>query len=169
MIDTMTELMEYLDTRGAKYGISGAELFDAIPSEAQQPKVAYEFMQLKDISHKVPLSQGGNPAGDNWILEDSSVNRARGDSNMTTTDQSAAELDNLVDGRKLAQVAMVGGSMAAGSAIVDGTIAAATAATTAAEATFITTVVVPTVLTTAAIGGSAWLLWKGYKILSGRS
>ena len=71
-------------------------------------------MQLKDISHIKPLSQGGNPAGDNWLLEDSSVNRARGAETMTSSEIVAAQADNIIDCQQLARVGLTGGAFAGG-------------------------------------------------------
>ena len=102
MVETAFELMEYLAERGAPYGISAEEILEQIPDSAQSPKVAYEYMQLKDISHIEPLSQGGEPAGDNWVLEDSSVNRSRGAETMTQQEIDAAEADGEIDAMRLA-------------------------------------------------------------------
>jgi hypothetical protein len=122
MIETIDQLMDYLDMRGAKYGIDGSELFAAIPESAREPKLAYEFMQLKDISHKVPLSKGGHPAEDNWILEDSSVNRSRGDSTMTKDEEATAATDANADAQMLKRGA--GGAVGAAAVPVAGAIAA---------------------------------------------
>ena len=165
MIETLPELMEYLEMRGDKYGITASELLEAIPEDARKPQVAYEFMQQKDISHKIALSEGGNPAGDNWILEDSSVNRARGSDEMTGFEEAEAHRDNILDARQLTKAAAVGGSLAAGGAIVDGAIAVGAGAASAAEATFITTVVVPAVVTTAIVGGAAYGCYRLIKWL----
>ena len=61
--------MDYLDQRGAPYRIAGQDILSAIPESAQTPKLADEFMQLKDISHKEALSLGGDPSGSNWLLD----------------------------------------------------------------------------------------------------
>ena len=175
MIDTLPELMEYLEMRGDKYGIPAEELLEAIPEDARTPTVAYEYMQEKDISHKVPLSKGGETAGDNWILEDSSVNRSRGAENMTPEEEATAEADAQADAERLNKAQQrqyiktiaVGGSLTAGSSIVEGAVLAGQAvggiAAVGAEATFITTVVVPVVVTgaiIAAVGGAGWWVWK---------
>ena len=101
MTETISDLMEYLAERGAPYDIPADDLLAAIPESAREPKLAYEFMQLKDISHIEPLSKGGATAGDNWVLEDSSVNRARGAETMTQTEQNTAELDGIRDAQSL--------------------------------------------------------------------
>ena len=171
MIETFSELMEYLGDRGAKYGISAFEIYETIPENVRDPESAYEYMQMKDISHKVPLSKGGDPAGDNWILEDSDVNRARGAENMSPEEEEAARQDaqddaNSISGKQLLKAAVLGGALTSGGAVVEGAVAvgqlAAGGAVAAAEATFITTVVVPTVVTTALVGGAGWL---GYKLI----
>ena len=145
MIDTFAELMEYLDMRGAKYGIDGMEILEQIPESVRDPETAYEYMQMKDISHKVPLSHGGEPAGDNWILEDSSVNRSRGAETMTGQEERVAQTDAKADARRLKGGVILRGGLALGQAAVEGTILAAEAIT-----------VVPTVLTLAAIGGASY-------------
>ena len=133
MVETAFELMEYLSQRGAPYGISADQLLDAIPENARQPQVAYEFMKLKDISHIQPLSEGGNPAGDNWLLEDSSVNRGRGADTMTVVEQHAAIEDNIFDGKVLAKAAMTGGALAAGGMATEAVVAGAAGAGAAVE------------------------------------
>jgi len=170
MIDTLPELLEYLDMRGSKYGIDATELLNAIPEDARSPKVAYQFMQEKDISHIVPLSQGGDPAGNNWVLEDSAVNRSRGAETMTEKEIADTHVDGELDAKRLVTAAAVGGSLAAGSSIVEGALVAGQVAgglaAGAAEATFITTVVLPTVVTGTIIGGICFCGWKLYKHLS---
>ena len=157
MVETAFELMEYLTDRGAPYGISGQELLEAIPENAREPKVAYEFMQLKDISHIEPLSKGGQPAGDNWLLEDSSVNRSRGAETMSSDEIVAAKADNIIDGKQLAKAAMTGG------ALTTGGLPGEAAGTTFAVAE--TAVAVPTIITTVAVVGTVGaLLWAGHAI-----
>lgn len=152
MIDTLPELIEYLDGRGAKYGIDGLEIYNAIPEAAREPEVAYEFMQMKDISHKVPLSHGGDPAGDNWILEDSDINRARGAQTMTPEEETAAMNDAQNDARQLGRALKIGGALAAGGVITE---AAVGATLTTVGALIEATVVVPVLLTGAAVVGTA--------------
>jgi len=145
MIDTLPELMEYLDMRGAKYGIDGMEILNEIPESVRDPETAYQYMQQKDISHKVPLSHGGDPAGDNWILEDSSVNRSRGAETMSDQEERTAHEDAKRDARTLKQGALLGSGLAIGTAIVEG-------AAVATEVAF----VMPTLLTLAAVGGAGY-------------
>lgn len=152
MIDTLPELLEYLEMRGGKYGIPAIDLLEAIPESAREPEMAYEFMQMKDISHKVPLSQGGDPAGDNWVLEDSSVNRSRGAQTMTDQEVAAAEADAQVDAQKLMNAAKLGGALALGGAVVEPAIGFTLAGIGAIiEATVIT----PVLITGAAVAGTA--------------
>jgi hypothetical protein len=112
-------------------------------------------MQLKDISHIEPLSKGGNPAGDNWLLEDSSVNRSRGAETMTNQEIVAAEADSIIDGKRLAKAALTGGALAAGGAIAEGALVVTEVAA-----------VVPVIVTCAAIGGAGWLAWKAFKAIT---
>ena len=138
--------------RGAKYGIPGLDLLDAIPESAREPEVAYEFMQMKDISHKVPLSHGGESAGDNWVLEDSSINRSRGAETMTPEEERAAKADAQVDGTKLMNAAKIGGALAVGGAVVEPAIGFTLAGIGAIiEATVIT----PILITGAVVAGTA--------------
>ena len=154
MIDTSIELLDYLDTRGARYGISGQEILNAIPAAAQEPKLAYQYMQQKDISHIIPLSQGGDPAGDNWILEDSAPNRGRGAQPVTTIERASADIDGQIDATLLRarDAAILGGSLAAGSSIVESAIVAAE----------LTAVAVP-LLTLAAVGGIGYCVYRVFK------
>lgn len=167
MVETVTELFEYLNERGAYYGIPGTEIYDCIPDAARQnPKTAYDYMQLKDISHIEPLSKGGQPAGDNWILEDSSVNRARGAEEMTPEEQDIAEADGEFDAAKLRNAALIGGALTVGSAAAETALSVGAGVVgSAVEATFITTVVIPTVAVTVTVGGLGWVGWKLYKKL----
>ena len=175
MIDTFSELMEYLGDRGAKYGISAFEIYETIPENVRDPESAYEYMQMKDISHKVPLSKGGDPAGDNWILEDSDVNRARGAENMSPEEEEAAKQDaqedaDKISGKQLMKAAATGAALASGGAVLEAAVGvgqlAAGGAVAAAEATFITTVVVPTVVTASVLGCIGFLGYKLYKKVS---
>ena len=171
MVETTFELMEYLTDRGAPYGISAGELFESIPENARSPKVAYEYMQLKDISHIEPLSKGGEPAGDNWVLEDSSVNRARGAETMTEQEIEAAEADGKADARMLRKAILYGGGLAGGQLLFDaalGTAAAAGAGAGAAVGCAVTGTVVTIATATALIGGGGYALYKGARWLSKR-
>ena len=161
MVDTAFELMEYLTERGAPYGISAEELLTQIPESARSPKVAYEFMQLKDISHIEPLSKGGNPAGDNWLLEDSSVNRSRGAETMTEGEIVAANNDSIVDARKLTKAALAGGAIATGGAVADVALAAGGAAAEAVVGEVVMATLLPVIATTAAVAGTGFLAYKG--------
>lgn len=152
MIDTLPELIDYLDTRGAKYGIDGLDIYNSIPPTVREPELAYEFMQMKDISHKVPLSHGGDPAGDNWILEDSDVNRARGAQTMTPEEESTAMNDAQRDAQQLTRAAKIGAALAAGGAIAE---PAVTFGLGAIGALVEATVIVPVLLTGAAVVGTA--------------
>ena len=171
MVETTFELMEYLTDRGAPYGISAGELYEAIPENARSPKVAYEFMQLKDISHIEPLSKGGEPAGDNWVLEDSSVNRSRGAQTMTEQELETAEADGKADANALRKAVILGAGLGGGQLLVDaalGTAAAAGAGAGAAVGCAVTGTVVTIATATALIGGGGYALYKGARWLSKR-
>jgi len=156
MIETISELMEYLAERGAPYGISPDELLDAVPNAAKtDPQHTYEYMKLKDISHIQPLSEGGATAGDNWFLEDSSVNRARGAETATEAEQQAAEADGFSDAAKIAGRAV---AFAAASGVADA-VGIGEAAGVVATALGGAPVLVPL----AAVGVCAYVIHKGRK------
>lgn len=160
MIDTMTELMEYLTDRGAPYGISSTELYEAIPEQLQsKPEIAHQYMKLKDISHIEPLSKGGNPNGDNWILEDSSVNRSRGAQDMSNSEQATAKKDSVLDTKRLVQTAAAATVFTTAGTVAEGALAAAEVAQVGG---FIITAL-PTILTVGAIGGLGYLAYKAFK------
>lgn len=152
MIETFVELMEYLDDRGAKYGIEGMEIYNEIPVEARDPQVAYEYMQQKDISHIEPLSKGGERAGDNWFLEDSDVNRSRGAETATEAEQATAEVDGKRDAKQLVRMVKMGGAMAAGQALVEGSVVAVE-----------TIAVLPTIAAVAAVGAAGYGTYRVVK------
>ena len=131
--------------RGSKYGIDGMDILEEIPESIREPEMAYEYMKQKDISHKVPLSKGGDPAGDNWILEDSSVNRSRGAETMTPEEEMTAHKDAQTDARNIKRAALLGGGLAVGQAVVEGTILTIEAAS-----------LMPVILTGAAVAGAAY-------------
>ena len=116
---------------------------------------------MKDISHKTPLSQGGKPAGDNWILEDSSVNRSRGAEQMTESERKAAQVDaqhdahNILDKDTLIRTATAGAALTVGGAVAEGAIIVV-------ETIAIETIAT-TLLTIAAVGGGCFLAYKGIK------
>lgn len=153
MIDTLDELMEYLDMRGAKYGIDGSEILDEIPQSVRKPEMAYQYMQLKDISHIDPLSQGGDPAGDNWYLEDSSVNRSRGAETATEAEQDTAKADGEWDASQIRKIATRAGLYVGASAAAEAALGAATGAAVAAAEGALIASVATTVATVALVAG----------------
>ena len=161
MIETAFELMEYLAERGAPYGIPAEDILEQIPESARSPKVAYEYMQLKDISHIEPLSQGGEPAGDNWLLEDSSVNRARGAETMSDEEVRQAKADGEADATKL--VGQAGRIVLTGVALE----ALTPVAVGAAEAA-VGTVVAGYIGTALVVGSCGFLAWRVGKFVLGQ-
>ena len=155
MIDTFVELMEYLDDRGAKYGIEGIDIYNEIPIEARDPEVAYAYMQQKDISHIEPLSKGGERAGDNWFLEDSDFNRSRGAETATEAEQAEAKADGHRDAKQLLRVGTMGAAMAAGQVIVEGALVAAE--------TGIGMTIAPVIATVAAVGAAGYGTYRVVK------
>jgi len=155
MIDELANLMEYLDQRGAPYGIDGSEIFDQIPESVRKPEMAYQYMQLKDISHIEPLSKGGEPAGDNWFLEDSSVNRSRGAETATEAEQATAENDAYWDAKKIQRIAVAAGIYTLSSGAIETALGAAAGMAAAAAEGAVIAVIGTTVATTAAVAGCA--------------
>lgn len=158
-VDTLPELMEYLDSRGSKYGISGAELLTAMPADAKSsPEAAYAFASNKDISHITPLSKGGDPAGDNWIWEDPSNNRSRGAETMSDHEKFEAKNDNVRDA-KVARNALIGlGTYTAANIAIDALTATAVGGATVAAEAVIASVLIPTVCVGGIVGGGIWFL-----------
>jgi hypothetical protein len=94
------ETYDYLEARGAAYGITAEDLLAKTPSIIQHdPDAVMSFWQQKDISHIVPTSTHPELASDfnNWIPEDPGANQARNDQIMSWDEHSHAQLDNLVD------------------------------------------------------------------------
>lgn len=160
-VDTMPELMDYLDTRGAKYGISGQELYDALPADAQSsPQAGYAFASNKDISHIEPTSKGGDPNGNNWMWEDPSNNRSRGAETMSDHEQAMADQDNIQDAKVARRAVIAGGTIIATNVAVDAlTTAAVGGATVAAEAV-VASIAVPLLCTGAVVAGSLFFIDK---------
>lgn len=141
--------------RGAKYGIDGMEILDEIPESIREPEMAYEFMKLKDISHITPLSEGGDPAGENWFLEDSSVNRSRGAEEVTPQEQAAAKADGEWDARQIRKIAGRAALYMGASTATEAAIGAATTTATAIAEGVALTTVATTVATIALVTGCA--------------
>ena len=163
-VDTMPELMEYLEMRGGKYGIPAQDLFDAMPVDAQaSPEAAYAFASNKDISHIQPTSKGGDTAGDNWLWEDASNNRSRKDQTMSDHEQTQAKADNIRDA-KIARNAVVGaGAYTAANIAIDTLTATAVGSTTVAAEAVIASVLVPAICTSAVVFGAVWFLNRHIK------
>lgn len=155
MIDTFEELMEYLDMRGAKYGIDGMDILDEIPESVREPELAYKFMKLKDISHIDPLSEGGDPAGDNWFLEDSSVNRSRGAETATDAEQATAQADGEWDATQIRKIAGRAAIYGLASMGTEATIGAITGAAVTAAEVSVAAAIGTAVATTALVAGCA--------------
>lgn len=100
MNTTWSSVYDYLDARGAAYGITSEELIAKTPSIIQHdPHAVLSFWEQKDISHILPTSTYPDYADDfnNWIPEDPEANQARQDEMMSLADHSHAQLDNLFD------------------------------------------------------------------------
>ncbi|WP_216923273.1 hypothetical protein [Synechococcus sp. CCAP 1479/9] len=100
MTTAWSAVYDYLDGRGAAYGITTEELIAKTPSIIQDdPHAVLSFWQQKDISHILPTSTHPELAGDfsNWIPEDPGPNHARQDYLMSWADHNHAQLDNILD------------------------------------------------------------------------
>ena len=158
-VDTTPELMDYLQMRGAKYGISAQELYDAMPPDAQSsPQAAYAFASNKDISHIEPTSKGGDPNGDNWMWEDPSPNRSRGDETMSDHEQTMAEQDNIQDAKVARRAVIAGGTIIATNVAVDALTATAVGGATVAAEAVIASVAVPLICTGAVVAGALFVI-----------
>ena len=93
------DIQAKLIQRGGNYGIPGSDLIRKIPEHLlNNPQDIESFLSIKDVSHKIARSKGGSPNSfDNWIFEDSSVNRARGNSPMGLSEEVYADMDNKLD------------------------------------------------------------------------
>lgn len=95
---------DYLDGRGAPYGITAEDLIAKTPAVIQNdPDAVMSFWQQKDISHIIPTSHHPELAGSfaNLLPEDPGPNQARQDHVMTTSEQAHALLDNHYDAQLL--------------------------------------------------------------------
>lgn len=99
-------LQDKISSRYEKYKISGEEGYNAhFPDEAKKlpPNEMEEWFGDDDVSHIYPQSTHPELANnlDNMILEDSSINRARGAETMTSEEIKTAEIDNIEDAEAL--------------------------------------------------------------------
>lgn len=97
------EIYDYLKERGDVYGIPVKDLLDKVPDVLKHhPNLIQAFVQSKDISHVIAVSNGGSPNDpDNWIFEDGSPNSARKAKTMTDTEIVSAACDSLYDSHLL--------------------------------------------------------------------
>lgn len=106
MNSSWSHTYDYLDGRGAHYGITADELIAKTPSVIQgDADAVLSFWQQKDISHIAPTSHHPELAGSfsNWLPEDPGPNQARHDHVMSTSEQANALIDNQQDAQLLHQ------------------------------------------------------------------
>ena len=77
---SITEVYDYLEKRGSKYGISLHDMLSKTPNSiVDKPDRLLEFWQNKDISHIHPIAINPELQGDpeNWFPEDAQENRSK--------------------------------------------------------------------------------------------
>ena len=101
---TVDDVISRLESRAANHGIDMDVLLDKIPSNVVDSHVEVnEWLDMKDVSHKMPVSTHPHLASDpdNIIWEDSDVNRARGAEPMSELEVLTAQLDNQLDAKAI--------------------------------------------------------------------
>ena len=90
------DVADYISNRGGNHGIDQIDLIRKTPSELHDNPAAMEaFMRSRDISHYHATSKGGCPnCFDNWMFEDPSINRSRGNDYMTPEERQSAYQGN---------------------------------------------------------------------------
>ena len=94
---TEAEAMSYIMERGQAYDLSFDDMMNMIPRVLHDDLTeCAEFVEIRDISHILPQSTHPELTNDplNMILEDPSVNRARGADPMSELEEMTAMLDN---------------------------------------------------------------------------
>ena len=101
---TMTEAVDILEGRAARYGGDLKDILSITPQELwDNPAELIEFWDNKDLSHILPKSIYPEYANDwsNIVPEDSDLNRARGAEIMTDAEISAADIDAQLDATQI--------------------------------------------------------------------
>ena len=99
---TFTQVYDYLEQRGSRYGIPLKDMLIKTPSSIlDDPEELLEFWKNKDISHIYPLETHPELANDqnNWFPEDISENRSRNQAGDIATKSEIfdAYIDNEMD------------------------------------------------------------------------
>ena len=99
-MNTVDDVISRLESRAYNHGLEVEDLLQKIPSNVVDcHKEVNDWLDTKDVSHVQPVSTHPHLATDpdNWIWEDSDINRARGAVPMTEAEVLTAELDNQID------------------------------------------------------------------------
>ena len=97
---TFEDVGSRLQARAANHDMTMGDLLEKIPSNVVDcHEEVNDWLDQKDISHKQPVSTHPELVNDpdNWVWEDSSVNRARGDEPMTELEVLQASIDGYED------------------------------------------------------------------------
>lgn len=97
---TMTEAIEVLEGRAARYGGDLSDMLNLTPESLwDSPTELMEFWDDKHLSHIYPQSDYPFMANDwdNIVAEDPEINMQRGAQVMTPSELAAAELDVQLD------------------------------------------------------------------------
>lgn len=101
---TVEDVVDRLESRAANHDMTVENLLEKMPfNVVDDHKEVNAWLDEKDISHKLPTSTHPELRNDpnNWVWEDSSVNRARGDEPMTDLEVIQAELDGYEDAARI--------------------------------------------------------------------
>ncbi len=99
-METVNDVISRLEMRAANHDMTVGDLLDKIPDNVVDSHTEVnDWLDQKDISHKIPTSVAPDLRNDpdNWMWEDSTVNRARQDEIMTDLEATTAQLDNSAD------------------------------------------------------------------------
>ena len=149
-METLTEFMEYLDERGAKYGIDGSEIYQRIPETVRVARLnTMTICNLKTSPISLHCLKAVTPLVTIGFLKTAlSTAHVVQSKCLTLKIQKLNEMEcSMLD---TTRTALAGGALTVGGAVAEGAIVAAEGAFVAVE----TIAVIPTVLTVAAIGGA---------------
>ena len=101
---SVADVIDRLESRAANHGVEVSDLLEMMPSNVRDSHTEVnEWLDIKDVSHKKPVSLYPDLANDpdNIMWEDSDTNRQRGAREMTELEVLSAELDNELDARTI--------------------------------------------------------------------
>jgi len=103
IMNTLDDVIASMEARGANHDIPLEDMVAKLPPSVDTLPELTEWLDTKDISHIKPVSTHPHLVNDpdNWVWEDSDVNRARGAEIMSDAELIAAQIDNLEDAERL--------------------------------------------------------------------